>query len=138
MVFETATRSSVFPAGSKPDEIGHCLIGWMFFGVGAFSPRKIPDFETTAATDERELAFQLKAPAKIIRKKEAALFVGRAMLRLGMQLTQIDPEVARRDTRKIFRGRADPFEFVRRHDKKKLAIWLRNHDEFLRGAVPPA
>ena len=83
------------------------LIGRMFLGVRAFPPLRIPDFKTTAAADERDLAFELEQFAKLIRQNEAALFVGRAVLGAGVELPQKDAQIARRNARRIFSRGAD-------------------------------
>ncbi len=109
----------------------------MFLGVGGFAPLQIPNLKTTATADEGDLAFQAQFLAKIVGQEEAALFVGRAVLGLGMKLTQIDARVARRDPGDIFRRRADPLEFVRRHDEQTLPIGIGDEEELIDRAVAP-
>ena len=107
--------------------------------MGAFPPGQVPDFKATAAADKRDLALQFKRLAKFIRKKKAALFIGGAMLGLGMKLAEIDAEIARRNARNFFGGGANPLELVRRHDEQKLPVGFRDHDELVdRAIAPPA
>ncbi len=99
------SNSNAFIGGfvsSKSDHVGHMLVGGMFIGVRAFPACQVPDFKTAAAADEGDLAFQVKLLAKIVRQEKPALFVGRAMLGLGMKLPQIDAQIARRNAREHF------------------------------------
>lgn len=111
----------------------------MLVGVGALAPGQIPDFKTAAATDERDLALQLQSLAKIIGQEETALLVGGTVLRLGVELAQVSPNVTRGKALDFFRGGADPLEFVRRHDEQKLTARFRDHEELIdRAVAPPA
>jgi hypothetical protein len=111
----------------------------MLFGMGEFAPLQIPDLKATTAADERDLTLQLQLFAKIVGQEEASLFVGSAVLGLGMKLPQINAKIARRNSGNIFRRGADALELVRRHNEQKLRIWFGNHEElFARAISSPA
>ena len=107
--------------------------------MGEFAPLQIPDFKATTAADERDLTLQLQLFAKIVGQEEATLFVGSAVLGLGMELPQIDAKVARRNAGNIFCRGADPLKLVRRHDEQELRVRFRNHEKlFARTVASPA
>lgn len=115
------------------------LIGRVFVLVGAFPARAIPNFETTSAADQGDLAFQLELLAKFIRQHETTLLVGDAMLGAGMKLALENAGVARRKSGRVHRGGSEAREFLRRHDEEALQILLRQEDEFFRlASAPPA
>ncbi len=80
--------------------------------MGGLAPLQVPDLKTPAPADEDDLAFQIEFFAKIIREDEAALFVGGAVLGLGVELPKKSAEIARGDARDSFRRGADLLEFV--------------------------
>jgi len=111
----------------------------MFLRVRAFAALRIPNFKTTAAADERHLAFELEHFAKFIREEETTLLVGRAVLSAGMELSQIDAQIPRGNVRCIFSGSADPGKFLWRHNEQELPVRFWNDEEFLCLArTPPA
>ena len=121
----------------KSDHVGHVLISGMLLGMGAFPALQIPDFETAAAADERDLAFQLEPFAKIVRQEEATLFVGGAVLGAGMELSQVNAQIARRNSGHAFGRGADARELVRRHDEQELPARFRDDQELFALAVAP-
>ncbi len=56
---------------------------------------RVPNFKTAATADQRDLAFQPKLLAKIVRQNETALFVGGAMLSAGVELAKKNAAIAR-------------------------------------------
>lgn len=109
----------------------------MFLRVRAFAALRIPNFETTAAADERYLAFELEQFAKFIREEETTLLVSGAVLGAGVELSQINAQVPRRNTRRVFGRGADPGKFLRRHNEEKFPLGFGNDEEFLDLAVAP-
>ena len=109
----------------------------MFLRVRAFPALRIPNFKTTAPADERHLAFELEQFAKLVGEEETTLLVGRAVLSAGMELTQINAQVPRGDTRGVFGCGADPGKLLRRHDEEELALRFRDDEEFFGLAVAP-
>ena len=76
----------------------------------ASAPLQVPDLETPAPADEGDLAFQVQLFAKIIRQDEAALFIGGAVLGLGVELPEKGAEIARGNAGDIFGRGGDPLE----------------------------
>ena len=105
--------------------------------MGEFAPLQVPDFEATATADERDLAFQLEPFAKVVRQEEATLFVRGAVLSLGMELSQVNAQIARRNSRDAFGRGADALELVRRHNEQKLRARFGDDEELLGRAIPP-
>ena len=114
------------------------LISGRLLLVSALSPLQIPNFKTAATADEYDLALQSNFFTKIFRQNEAALLIGCAMLRAGMELPEKNTAIARGNIRVRFGGRAHTRKFFRRHDQEKLIIRLRKKDEFLGGTASPA
>ena len=114
------------------------LISGRLFLLCALPPLQIPNFKTAATADEYDLALQSNFFTKIFRQNEAALLIGCAMLRAGMELPEKNTAIARGNIRVRFGGRAHTRKFFRRHDQKKLVSRFRKNDEFLGVTAPPA
>ena len=56
--------------------MGHVLVGGVLVFMRAFPALQVPDLETAAAADQRDLAFQVELFAQVIGQEEAALPVG--------------------------------------------------------------
>ena len=103
-----------------------------------FAPLQIPDFKTAATADERDLALQLEFFAKFIGENETALFVGRAVLGLRMQLAQIDAQIARRNCS----GASSAAALIRSNSfggmtSRNCPFGSGHHEEFLARAISP-
>jgi len=109
----------------------------MLVDVSAFAASQIPNLETSAASDERDLVFKVEALTKLIRQEKAALLIERSVLRLRMQPSQKNSQVALGYALHCFGLRADFFEFARRHDDEELTVCFRHHDQILTRTVPP-
>ncbi len=113
------------------------LVGGMFVLMRTFPASEVPDFETAGAAHERDLAFQIELFAKVIGQKEAALFVGGAVLRAGVELALENAHVAGRQPRGIRGGSAQATEFVRRHNEQALQILLGHEKKLLDFTIAP-
>ena len=89
------------------------LVSGCLLLVRSFPTLQIPNLETAAAADERNLAFEAGFLAKIIRQNEPALAVGGGVLRARMQLAQKNAAIARGDIGRFLGGRTHAREFLR-------------------------
>src|SRR5438270_12826449 len=122
----------------QTNDVGDVLISGRLLFVSAFSPLQIPNFKAAASANQHDLAFQSHFLAKIFRENEAALLVGRAMLRAGVKLSEKNSSVACRNVRVGFGRRAHTRKFFRRHDQEKLVSRFRKNDEFFGVTTSPA
>jgi hypothetical protein len=106
--------------------------------VSAFSTLQIPNFKAAAPADQYDFALQSDFLAEVFWENEPALFVGRAMLRAGVELPEKNATITRGNVRVGFGGRAHARKFFRRHDQKKLVSRFRKNDEFFGVNVSPA
>jgi len=106
--------------------------------VSAFSTLQIPNFKATAPANQHDLAFQSNFLAQVFWENEPALFVGRAVLRAGVELPKKNATITRGNIRVGFGGRAHTRKFFRRHDQKKLMSRFRKNDEFFGVTASPA
>src|SRR5213595_2320182 len=120
----------------QANDIGYMLIRWRLLFVCAFPAGNVPNFETTAATDEGDFAFQPDLAAKFFRQNEATLFVSQAMLGTRMQLAQKNAAFAGGDSGVVFGRGAHAGELLWRHDKEKLVLGIGQKNKFF-GIFPP-
>jgi hypothetical protein len=76
-------------------------------------------------------------PADIVREDEAALFVGSAMLRPGMELAQKDPAITGSEGAVRLGLRAHAGKLLFRHNKEILVLGMGQDDELLGLSAPP-
>jgi hypothetical protein len=62
--------------------------------MSSFPTLQIPNFKTSAATDEGDLAFQSDLSAKLVRQNEASLSIRGRVLRARVQLAEENPAIA--------------------------------------------
>ena len=104
----------------------------------AFPLRHIPNFKTTAATDESDLAFQTQLLAKIFGQDEPALFVRCAVFGAGVQLAGEDATISRRNARLGLGLRAHAGKLLVRHDQQELLIDIGEQDELFALPATPS
>src|SRR5438067_12110802 len=122
----------------EPDHVGDMLIRRGFFLMGALPFRQVPNFKTSAAADERHLAFQPELPAHVLRQNETALAIGRAVFGARMKMAQKNPALFRGNRAVAFRLRTHPSKLLVRHDEKKLMLGLGQDDELFAAVSAPA
>src|SRR5436309_9265313 len=118
--------------------MGNVLVGRVLLFVSPLPLRQIPNFETPATADERNLAFQAKLLADIFGEDKPALFVSPAVLRACMDLAQENATLRRRDRGILLHVGIHFRERLRRHDEQIFAARLGKNDEFLGLATAPA
>ncbi len=113
------------------------LVGGSLFLVSPLPALQIPNFKTSATTDERHLALQAELFAELFRQNEAALFVRYAVLSVGMKLPKKNAAITCGNG--WFDGgvRTHPGEFLRRHDEEILMLRLGQDDEIFAFSTPP-
>jgi hypothetical protein len=114
------------------------LISRCFLLMRPFPALQIPNLETSAATNEGDLAFQSNLSAKLVRHNETSLSIRSRVLSAGVQLAQENPAISRGNTLVRFCGRARSGKLARGHDEQKLLTRLRQKDEVFSLALPPA
>src|SRR5882724_6080764 len=103
-----------------------------------FPTLQIPNFKTSPATDEGDLAFQSNLSAKLVRHNETSLSIRSCVLSAGVQLAQENPAISRGNSLVRFCRRAHSGKLVRGHDEQKLLTRLGQKDEVFSFASPPA
>src|SRR5204863_3949002 len=104
----------------QTNDVGDVLISRRLLFMSFLTTLQIPDFKTAAVAEQDDFPFQSDFFAKIFRQNEATLFVGRAVLGPGMELSEENSAIARGNVWVGFRRRAHTRKFFRRHDQKKL------------------
>jgi len=114
------------------------LVGRRFFFVRPFPLLQIPNFETTAPTDECNFALQTELLAKILRQDQAPLPIRCTMFRARMQLTRKDSAISRGYCVVGLGLRAHAGELLPRHDQEILVVRFGQDDEIFTLILAPA
>jgi hypothetical protein len=106
--------------------------------VGPFPTLQVPNFKTSPATDEGDLAFQSNLSAQFVRYNETSLSIRSRVLRAGVQLPQENPAISRGNSFVGFCRRARSGKLLRGHDEHELLTRRRQEDKVFRLVSTPA